>query len=304
MVNVSNDIVICDKLRLNQVLLNVLSNAIKYTQPGRAVRLVVTQKCKPIARLNDGVWNGIVSAAKGDGSQAAPKYKDSLGFADYEFVIEDTGIGMSPEFLEHVFEPFERESTSTVSGIQGTGLGLAITKRIVDLMGGTITASSDEGEGSKFVMSFRFDVASSMDEAQKPKKAEPRRFDGKHILLVEDNELNLEIAKAILERAGFAVSTAGDGTIAVKMVEEAPAGTYDLVLTDVQMPKMDGYEETRVIRAMDDEAKSQIPIVAMTANAFEEDRAEALAAGMNGYVHKPINVKNLMEVLSEQLGSE
>ena len=405
--DVANETIICDKLRLNQVLLNILSNAMKYTKPGGMVSVRVIQ------------------------TSEAPE-----GYATYEFSIKDTGIGMSREFLQHVFEPFEREQTSTVSGIQGTGLGLAITKNIVDMMGGTITVDSEEGKGSEFTVSFRFRVADSPMESQRleqladlralvvdddvntcvsvskmlsaigmhpdwttlgneavirtefaleqnepysayiidwlmpdmngielvrrirrvigdltpiiiltaydwsdieeeareagvtafcskplflselrsvlaapymdqesadePDTPEPR-FDGMRILLVEDNELNQEIAQTILEGAGFIIDTADDGSIAVERMKEMPADTYDLILMDVQMPIMNGYQATRAIRALDDSVKAAIPIVAMTANAFEEDRKEAIDSGMNGYVAKPINIEKLMKTLEDIL---
>ncbi len=405
--DVTNETIICDKLRLNQVLLNILSNAMKYTKPG-----------------------GMVSVRVAQTAEAAD------GRATYKFSVKDTGIGMSPEFLKHVFEPFEREQTSTVSGIQGTGLGLAITKNIVDMMGGTIEVESEVGKGSEFIVTFSFRVADAPVEVQrleqlenlkalvvdddvntcvsvskmlstigmrpdwttlgkeavvrtkfaleqnepysayiidwlmpdmngielvrrirkvigdtamviiltaydwsdiekeareagvtafcsKPlflselrnvlatpfakKKSEEKaeeaelRFDGKKILLVEDNELNQEIAQSILEMAGFVIDTADDGSVAVKKMKEQPAGTYDLILMDVQMPIMNGYEATRAIRALKDKKKSTIPIVAMTANAFEEDKKEALDAGMNGYAAKPIEIDKLMQTLKDIL---
>ena len=273
---VMNDGVICDKLRLNQVLLNLLSNAIKYTKPGGTVSFGITQTDKV-----------------------------SDGSAPYLFTIKDTGIGMSEEFLKHAFEPFEREQTATTSGIQGTGLGLAITKNIVDMMKGTITAASRIGEGSEFSVSFRFRVADGVkqeEEVQKPDFA--ASFQGKRILLVEDNEINQEIAKAILEEAGFEIDIADDGTDAVGFIEGTPHDRYDLILMDVQMPIMDGYEATRHIRSMEDPAKAAIPIVAMTANAFEEDRQLALAAGMNGHVAKPIDVPKLMALLGNILAEK
>ncbi|MDE6411967.1 MAG: transporter substrate-binding domain-containing protein [Clostridia bacterium] len=275
--NVTNERVVCDKLRLNQVLLNVLSNAIKYTKPEGMVSVRVTQKAE-----------------------------ESEGYASYEFKVKDTGIGMSPEFLQHVFEPFEREHTSTVSGIQGTGLGLAITKNIVDLMGGTITVESEVDKGSEFTILFNFRVAEepapqlALKSADETEKTEIR-FDGKKLLLVEDNELNQEIAQSILEDAGFVVDTANDGTVAVDQMIKMPAGTYDLILMDVQMPLMNGYDATKAIRSFIDPVKAATPIVAMTANAFEEDRKAALDAGMNGFTTKPIEIEKLMKTLKDIL---
>ncbi len=268
--------VICDKLRLNQVLLNIISNAMKYTNPGGAVSVRVIQ--------------------------TAEAQED---YATYEFRVKDTGIGMSPEFLQHVFEPFEREQTSTVSGIQGTGLGLAITKNIVDLMGGTITVESEVGKGSEFIVKLCLRVAETPAEMQPSKEENAEEaemnFEGKKLLLVEDNELNMEIAHTILEAAGFNIDTANDGSVAVEKMKEMPAGTYDLILMDVQMPIMNGYQATRAIRALDDPAKSAIPIVAMTANAFDEDRKEAMESGMNGYAAKPIEIDKLMKLLKDIL---
>lgn len=405
--DVTNETIICDKLRLNQVLLNLLSNAMKYTKPGGMVSVRVIQTAD------------------------APE-----GYASYKFSVKDTGIGMSPEFLKHVFEPFEREQTSTVSGIQGTGLGLAITKNIVDMMNGTITVESEVGKGSEFVVTFCFRVTENVADTQKlehlenlralvvdddvntcvsvskmlstigmrpdwttlgneavirtefameqnepysayiidwlmpdmngielvrrirkiigdltpviiltaydwtdieqeareagvtafcskplflselrnalaapscgdkeetTEEKEELRFDGKKILLVEDNELNLEIAQTILEAAGFVIDTADDGSVAVEKMKTNPAGTYDLILMDVQMPIMNGYEATRAIRALGNKKKASIPIVAMTANAFDEDRKEAMDAGMNGYAAKPIEIDKLMQTLKEIL---
>ena len=408
--NVTNETIICDKLRLNQVLLNILSNAMKYTGPGGTVSVRIIQ------------------------TDDAPE-----GYASYQFRIKDTGIGMSKEFLKHLFEPFEREQTSTVSGIQGTGLGLAITKNIVDMMHGSITVTSEEGKGSEFTVSFQFRVKDDMDdiehlekladlralvvdddthtctsvskmlsdlgmrpdwttrgeeavirtefaleqgdpfrvflvdwllpdvngvettrrlrrivgedaaiiiltaydwadieteareagvtafcskplflselreiltapykelEAEEEQDASVRFLAGKKVLLVEDNELNQEIALTVLEEAGLIVDTADDGTEAVETIQAAPAGAYDIILMDIQMPVMDGYTATRTIRAMDDPAKANIPIVAMTANAFEEDRQKAFDAGMDGHVPKPIDIPKLMETLEMILSDE
>lgn len=405
--DVVNEHVMCDKLRLNQVLLNLLSNAMKFTKPGGLVGVRIVQKGN------------------------APE-----GWASYEFEIKDSGIGMSKEFLEHVFEPFERERTSTVSGIQGTGLGMAITKNIVDMMNGTITVESEEGKGSTFTVALQFKTCTSSvrqevipelnglralvadddfntcssvtkmlsvigmrpdwttsgkeavlraqlateqsdeyavyiidwlmpdmngvevvrrirniigeekpiiiltaydwsDIEQEAREAgvtafcskpiflselreileapfvvqntvddteeEAISFEGKKILLVEDNELNQEIAVEILGETGFVIDVADDGEVAVEKMKEAQPGQYDLILMDIQMPKMNGYEATRQIRAMDNPDIASIPIIAMTANAFDEDKKEALNAGMNGHIAKPIDIPVLLEVLHDIL---
>ena len=404
-VDVINEDVICDRLRLNQILLNLLSNAMKFTQPGGMVSLRILQRA------------------------GAP-----AGCADYEFRVKDNGIGMSPEFQEHIFEAFTREHSSTVSGIQGTGLGMAITKSILDIMGGTIRVSSELGKGTEFTVNLRLQVCgrpvqcgvipevqglralvadddantcmsvASMlgaigmrtewtttgkeavlrtqfaiqqsdefhayiidwlmpdmngievvrrirriigegdpiiiltaydwseieDEAReagvtafcskplfmselreiftKPcltkgpaQDAESleNRFAGKRLLLVEDNALNREIAQEILENMGFEIDVAVDGEEAVERMAKARSGQYDLILMDIQMPHMNGYEATRRIRAMEDAALANIPIIAMTANAFEEDRKDAISAGMDGHVAKPIEIPRLVEALKE-----
>ena len=403
-VDVVNEHVLCDRLRLNQILLNLLSNAMKFTKPGGMVSVRIRQK------------------------RNAPD-----GYAAYEFQVKDTGIGMSPEFLQHVFEPFERERTSTVSGIQGTGLGMAITRNIVDMMGGTVSVESEVGKGSTFTVSLQFRTCSGpvrqetipelqglralvvdddfntcssvtkmlssigmrpdwttsgkeavlrvkLAEEQNDKYAayvidwimpdmngievvrrirgligeatpiiiltaydwsdieeEAREagvtafcskpiflselreilespftvedsekalqdafsFHGKKILLVEDNELNQEIAEEILQEASFEVDVADDGAVAVKRMSEAEPGQYDLILMDIQMPVMDGYEATKQIRAMEDPDIANIPIIAMTANAFSEDKKMAMEAGMNGHIAKPVDVSKLLELLWE-----
>ena len=270
-VGVKNEDVIADPLRLEQILINVLANAVKFTPDGGQISLWIVQK------------------------DTAP-----AGDADFEFHIRDNGIGMSEEFQKHIFEQFARERTSTVSKIQGTGLGMAITKSLVDMMGGRITVKSEQGKGSEFTISLRFPIGEAKTEQALP-AAKASAFTGKKLLVVEDNELNLEIASTLLKEAGFEVDTAENGKIAVEKVEAASADRYDLILTDIQMPEMDGYEATRRIRALPDAKKAALPIVAMTANAFEDDRKNALHAGMNGHIAKPLDIQKLFQVLSELL---
>ena len=268
---IKNECVVTDKLRLNQVLLNILTNAVKFT-PEHG-RISFTAKEKPVA---------------GDGMTC------------FEFRIKDNGIGIGKEFRNIIFEAFTRERSSTVSGIQGTGLGMAITKNIVDMMGGTIEVESTEGEGSEFIVNIPCRISDKTVENSK-QHSRKETFEGKRILLAEDNELNQQIATAILEGAGFAVDIAQDGNEAVDMVREQKAGYYDVVLMDIQMPYKDGYEATREIRALEDKEKAAVPILAVTANAFEEDRANAMEAGMNGHLAKPYNVPRMLETLSDIL---
>ena len=400
--DVVNEEIVCDRILLNQVLLNILSNSMKYTEPGGMISVRVIQT----SEAQDGI-------------------------ASYEFRVRDTGIGMSREFLKHVFDPFEREQTSTISGISGTGLGLAITKNIVDMMGGTITVESEKGKGSEFIVALRFRIVGGFEKSQRlehlvglralvvgndentcisagrmlsaigmnpdwtimGKEAVARtesalerndsyniyiidwhisnmngielvrqirkvigdmtpiialtaydwadieeeareagvtafcskplflselrsvletpgmeqesrretdistlRFDGKRILLVEDNELNREIARSILEDIGILIDEAKDGSEAVKRVIEKPTGTYDLILMDIQMPVMNGFQATKAIRELEDPVKANIPIVALTANVFEEDQKEI---GMSGYMAKPINMEQLVRTLKD-----
>jgi len=265
--------VLCDRLRLNQALLNTLSNALKFTPSGGEIS---------------------VSAAERPG--------DTEDAAVYEFRVRDTGIGMAPEFLEHIFEPFERERTSTVSGIQGTGLGMSITRNLVKLMNGQIAVESQKGVGSVFTFIFPFRISVPPDDRKAPDFPEPQQLTGCHILLAEDNELNQEIAATILEEAGFTVDVAADGAEAVDKVRCSVDSPYDLILMDIQMPVMDGIEATRHIRSMDDPKLAQLPIVAMTADAFEEDRQRVLSAGMDDHLGKPIDIDKLFATLRRILG--
>ncbi len=274
-INVMDRDIYCDKLRLNQVLLNLLSNAVKYTDEGGMVTVTLVEH------------------------PGAP-----AGSANYEFLIRDTGIGMSKDFVKHIFEPFERERNSTISGIQGTGLGMAITNNIVNMMNGSIKVSSEQGVGTEFSVSFTFRLdpeaaehyAATTEEKGEKKKGSFRSHSGR-ILLAEDIELNQEIAVTILEESGFSTEVAENGKIAVDMVRRSEPGYYQLVLMDIQMPEMNGYEATREIRRLEDKELASIPILAMSANAFEEDKQEAMKCGMNGHISKPIDVKTLLETL-------
>ena len=271
--DINNRLVLCDKNRLNRVLLNLLSNAYKFTPEGGTVSVKLRQ----------------TDAAADTGS--------------YELRVKDSGIGMSPEFAARVFEAYEREKT--VSGIQGTGLGMAITKNIVDLMGGTISVNTKQGKGSEFVIHVNFTLAgdAAPEDATQEDTAEVPAvdFSTKKLLLVEDNEINREIATMILTEAGFILETAVNGQEAVEKVKASKPGDYDVILMDIQMPVMNGYEAARAIRALDDPALASIPITAMTANAFAEDIKAAEDAGMNAHIAKPLDVAKMMETLTELL---
>ena len=267
--------VLCDETKLREIFLNILSNALKYTPAGRKVTMNLTE---------------------------IPS--DRPGYAMYQTVIEDTGIGMSADFLPHLFEEFTRERSSTESKLNGTGLGMPIVKKLVDLMQGTIEVESKVGKGTKITVTLPHRIAQAEDIhgfIDKGERYVENCFQGKRILLAEDNELNAEIAMTILEEAGFIVEHAADGIICVDMMEKADAGYYDLILMDIQMPNMDGYKATRTIRKLSDPKKAGITIVAMTANAFEEDKKNAYEAGMNDHLAKPIQLEKLYEMLVKYL---
>lgn len=271
--SVQDEIAHYDKLRMEQVELNLISNALKYTPHGGTVTYTVQQ---------------------------IPCEKE--GFASYRGVVKDTGIGMSEDFCKHVFEPFEREHTSTVNGIPGTGLGLTITKRIIEQMGGTITCTSELGMGTEFtfVVTFKIGRVEELADGERPQTSETD-FTTKRILLVEDNELNCEIACEILMDFGFNVEVAEDGLIALDKVSQSADGYYDLILMDIQMPNMDGYQATEEIRKLKNPALANIPIIALTANAFDKDQSQAFVAGMNDHLSKPIDVPKLMDTLKKYL---
>ncbi len=271
--DVTDSYVYADALHVNRVLMNIFANAVKFTPEGGTVTFVLRER---------------------------PSTRE--GYAFYDFIISDTGIGMSEEFKSHIFEQFSRERSSTVSRTQGTGLGMSIAKSLTSLMGGEIQVESELGKGTTFTVTYEFKLTTkdnmlgSINEQSLDAKV---NLAGKRVLLVEDNELNTEIALAILETAGFEVETASDGSEAVELMKEKDAGHYDLILMDIQMPIMNGYEATRAIRSLDEAEKASIPIIAMTANAFEEDKKNAYAAGMDAHITKPIDVKALLQTMSD-----
>ena len=268
--------VYCDKTRLNQVMFNLLANAVKFTSEGGSIWLTMSQM-EPTYEVEDR--------------------------AIYEIRVKDTGIGIDKAFIKHIFEPFERERTSTVSKIQGTGLGMAITKNIVDMMGGTIEVESQKGVGTEFIIRLELRLqaeagAANEEGAKQHSHAEGvAEFAGKRLLLAEDNELNREIACMLLSKYGFVIDTAENGQEAVDLVAASAPGYYDLVLMDIQMPVMDGHEATRKIRSLENKVLAKVPVVAMTANAFDEDRKAAKECGMNGFISKPINMQELVQAL-------
>lgn len=339
--------VICDKLRLDQVLLNLISNAIKYTEEGGRIEVSIREfegadasgynvgrmlagnvdkkaaagsKDKNTVAESEGKKESADGVDKKEAAESGDVKADSKSedeknasgsvdkkdasenaeYSRYEMRVKDNGMGMSPEFAAKIFEAFEREKTSTVSGIQGTGLGMAITKKIVDLMGGTIELSTVKGEGSEFVVTLDLELSEETKKADK-KEEKDIDFTGKRLLLVDDIEINREIAVMMLQMNGFEVEQGSDGTEAVSMVKEHEPGYYDAVLMDIQMPTMNGYDATRAIRALEDEKKAAVPILAMTANAFDEDKKNAAEAGMNGHIAKPIDQKQLLSTLAEVL---
>ena len=266
--DVEHRFIICDVTKVREIVLNIISNSVKYTPEGGSV----TVQIKEIP------W-------------------EKEGWTAYRILVEDTGIGMGAEYLPHIFEEFTRERTSTESKVVGAGLGLPIVKALIDLMGGTIQVESERGKGSKFEVILPFEIASEEEVKDSYVKKEEKPYNRskeKRILLAEDNELNAEIAITILEENGFKVERAEDGCKCVELFSEKPAGYYSTILMDIQMPNMDGYTASRKIRGMEREDAKAIPIIALTANAFDEDRNKAFAAGMNGHIAKPIDVGRMV----------
>ena len=271
--NVEHGHILTDITKVKEILVNILSNAIKYTPDGGSVIVNVDElPC------------------------------DEPGYMRVRTRVSDTGIGMSEDYLTKIFEAFTREQNTTKSKIAGTGLGMSIVKKYVDLLGGTIEIESELGKGSTFTVTLKHKIA---DESYYVKKHAENHgtgseiLEGGKILLAEDNDLNAEIAEAILERAGLNIERVEDGIQCVNRITEMPAGTYDMILMDIQMPNMNGYKATQAIRYLPDKDKACIPIIAMTANAFEEDKQDAIAAGMNGHIAKPIQVEKLLSILTE-----
>jgi signal transduction histidine kinase/ActR/RegA family two-component response regulator len=265
--------VLCDANRINRVLLNLVSNAFKFTPENGKVTVTLKQTGK------------------------------AAGSGNYRISVKDNGMGMSPEFCKTVFEAYTREKSA--SKIQGTGLGMAITKSIVDLSGGNIRVESEKGKGSEFIIDLTFDFVSEEEYLKTHKSSETDKtvdYSELTVLLVDDVLLNREIASKILKKFGFKVETADNGKIALDKVASSEPGTYDLILMDIQMPVMNGYEASKEIRAINDSALSSIPIVAMSANAFAEDVQKSRESGMNGHIAKPIEVEKMMETINEVLG--
>jgi CheY-like chemotaxis protein len=267
-----DDCYVGDNMKIRQILINILGNAVKFTPVGGLVSIKLFQK--PASDANRSI---------------------------FEFHVEDTGIGIDKDFIDRLFVPFERARNSTVSGIQGTGLGMSITKSIVDIMGGTITVDSEPNKGTKFIVSVEFKTIMHQDVDVTVRTKDNYDFTGKSVLLVEDNMINQEIANALLEGVNFKVDVAGNGSEALEKIKQAKDGQYDVILMDIQMPVMDGYEATEAIRALDNDYCKKVPIIAMTANVFAEDKLKAMNAGMNGHVSKPIDTRELFTTLKSIL---
>uniref|UniRef100_UPI004056E639 hybrid sensor histidine kinase/response regulator n=1 Tax=Agathobacter sp. TaxID=2021311 RepID=UPI004056E639 len=282
--DITDNYIYCDKLRLNQILINLLGNAVKFTPQGGEIALCVEQAA-----------NGVPD-----------------GYGTYIFRVKDNGIGIGAEFLAKIFQPFEREAHTDASGIQGTGLGLSITKSLIEMMGGAISVESELGKGTEFIVKVAFKIQDEKEQALSAAKKEKEQalqtlknqledetFIGRKLLLVDDNEINREIANVILTDAGFIVAEAIDGREAVETIQNAVEDEFAAVLMDVQMPVMNGYQATKAIRKLPNPALANIPIIAMTANAFDEDKKEAFESGMDGHIAKPIDIAVLFATLKQ-----
>ncbi len=273
--DVYHTFIFCDRVKLQEIMLNIISNAIKYTSDGHAVHVKIYEKDSENPRK-----------------------------ARFIFTCEDTGIGMSEEYLPHIFEEFSREHTTTENKVAGTGLGLPIVKSMIELMGGSIQVESTQGVGTKFTVDISFDTASEADVYRNQISEQPdilEKLEGKRILLAEDNDLNAEIAIELLAEQKIIADRAEDGAECLDKLEKAVSGYYDMILMDIQMPVMDGYDAAVKIRRMQDEKKASIPIIAMTANAFAEDRQKAISMGMNDHVAKPIDMNVLLPVIAKYI---
>ena len=277
-IHLEHNHVLTDVTKVEEIFVNILSNALKYTPSGGSVIFDVNElPC------------------------------DDSGYMIVKTSVSDTGIGMSQEYMDKIFESFSRERSTTTSGVSGTGLGMAIVKKYVDLLGGTIDVKSELGKGSTFIVTLKHKIAGEcyyVVEKNENRILDNEILKNKHILLAEDNDLNAEIAATILERADLKVERVMDGVECVNKIMEMPANTYDVILMDIQMPEMDGYKATRAIRSLKDKAKARIPIVAMTANAFEEDKRNALDAGMDGHIAKPIDIEDLFVLLTDIMNKQ
>ena len=276
--NIEHKHVMADVTKVEEIFVNILSNALKYTPSNGSITVSVDELAC-----------------------------DEPGYMIVRTSVMDTGIGMSQEYLDEIFDAFTREKSTTTSKISGTGLGMAIVKKYVDLLGGTIDVKSELGKGSTFIVTLKYKIADACYYAKdknENSELDYKILEGKHILLAEDNDLNAEIAITILERAGLQVDRVENGIECVNKIIENPYGAYDLILMDIQMPKMDGYKACREIRSLQDQAKACIPIVAMTANAFEEDKKKAFDAGMDGHIAKPINIEDLFVVLTDIINKQ
>ena len=268
-VNIKHNMILTDSLKIREIYVNLMSNAIKYTDAGGTI------------------------------SFSLEEIEREEGLSDYKAIVQDTGIGISKDYLPHIFENFTRQKTSSESGVIGTGLGMPIVKKLVDLMHGTISVESEEGKGTTVVVNLPHRYIIEKEEVD---VVDDKEIDltGKHILLVEDNDLNAEIAQTLLEDKGLKVMRAKDGLEAVMMVKENVVDCFDCILMDIQMPRMNGFEACKVIRSLPNN-RSQLPIIALTANAFEEDRKDCLDAGMSEHVAKPIEIQSLLQTIESVL---